>query len=117
MRANKKDANHNEIESYFRSLGFVTLDIHDLKKCCDIVVSKANFTAMIEIKDGSKPPSQRRLTEGEIEFRDYWITQGVWFEVKRKEEVDYINYLAEINQLSDEQLKPVYDHLAKKYGE
>ena len=76
MRANRIDANQTEIIKYFRSMGCYVLNISSLKNCCDILVSKNGATVAIEIKDGSKPKSARRLTSGEAKFRDEW--QGAW---------------------------------------
>lgn len=84
-RAARKDDNHKEIESAFQSLGWSVLDLSQLKKACDIAIGKSGYTAMIEIKDGSKPPSQRKLTDGEIEFRDRWL--GDWFLVESIDDV------------------------------
>jgi len=75
-RAAKKDSNHNEITDAFKSLGYSVLDISQLKNCCDAIVAKSNRTIAIEIKDGSKVPSARKLSEGEATFRDYW--RGEW---------------------------------------
>lgn len=72
MRAARVDANQPEIVKTFRSLGWYVLIISQLKNCCDIIVSKGGRTIAVEIKDGSKPPSQQKLTEGEIKFRDGW---------------------------------------------
>ena len=84
-RAAKKDANHNEVTDAFTSLGYSVLDISQLKNCCDAIVAKAGKTIAIEIKDGSKPPSQRKLSEGEIKFRDNWL--GRWALIESVEDV------------------------------
>jgi len=39
----------------------------------DIVVGFRGKTYLIEIKDGSKPPSKRKLTEEEQFFFDVWV--------------------------------------------
>lgn len=70
--AAKKDANHKEIVEAFRLFGWSVLDISQLKNCCDIFVSKNHNTIAVEIKDGSKPPSARKLTPGELVFKDSW---------------------------------------------
>lgn len=40
---------------------------------------------MVEIKDSSKPPSARKLSEGEQSFRDTW--QGEWRLVESENDV------------------------------
>lgn len=73
FRAARKDANHVEIVKLFRQLGWYVLDVAQLKNCCDIMVSKNGVTIAIEIKDGKKPPSQRKLTTGELKFKNEWL--------------------------------------------
>ena len=71
------DRNQPEIVKEFRRLGYSVLIIAQLKNCCDIIIARDGFTCAIEIKDGLKPPSQRRLTEGEQGFKDTW--KGRWY--------------------------------------
>jgi Holliday junction resolvase len=71
-RAAKVDDNQSDIVRLFRKLGWRVLIISQLKNCCDIIVSKAGRTIAVEIKDGKKPPSDRKLSDGEVEFRDNW---------------------------------------------
>ena len=68
----RPDANHKEISNTFVRLGWSVLDIHQIPNSADILVGKWNHSIVIEIKDGSKPPSKRKLTPGEIRFRDRW---------------------------------------------
>ena len=70
--AARKDDNHNEISNAFEHLGWSVLDIYKIPNCADIIVGKWKRSIVIEIKDGSKPPSKRKLTPGEISFRDRW---------------------------------------------
>lgn len=72
-RAAKVDANQPEIVKAFRDLGWYVLIISQLKNCCDIIVSKNGRTIAVEIKDGAKPKSQQKLSEGEEEFRVEWM--------------------------------------------
>tara|TARA_R100000808_G_scaffold17161_1_gene38122 strand:+ start:630 stop:947 length:318 start_codon:yes stop_codon:yes gene_type:complete len=67
-RAKRKDANHQQIKTHFESLGCHVFDISNLDNCCDLVVSKHLVSVFVEVKDGKKPPSQRKLTEGERVF-------------------------------------------------
>jgi len=85
MRAARVDANQPIIVKIFRKLGWYVLIISQLKNCCDIIVSKHGRTIAIEIKDGSKPPSQRKLTSGESKFKDEW--QGEYMIIETIEDV------------------------------
>lgn len=76
-RAARIDGNQPEIVAKFRQLGFSVLHTHQLKNCVDIFVSRDKLTASVEIKDGSLPPSARKLSEGEIKFREDW--KGMYF--------------------------------------
>ena len=69
-RAARVDDNQKDVVALFRKLGWYVLIISQLKNCCDIIVSKDSVTIAIEIKDGEKPESQRRLSPGEVKFKD-----------------------------------------------
>lgn len=72
----KRDANHGEISEVFRSLGFTVLDISAVGGGCpDIVVGRRGYNWLIEIKDGSKPPSARKRTVDELTFAVHWNGQ------------------------------------------
>lgn len=99
--AAKKDANHNEIADRLVELGWVVQDLSQLKNCCDMAAAKNFFTVMIEVKDGSKPPSQRKLTKGETEFRNKWCQQGVWYLCESIEDVDRMDREVEIRLFNE----------------
>ena len=72
-RAARVDSNHVEIRNAFRKFGCWVADIHDIGKGLPdllIAVPPAWSLALIEIKDGSKPPSQRKLTEQESKLHE-----------------------------------------------
>ena len=72
-RAARRDANHTEVGDFLRALGWSVLDLASLGNGCpDLAVGKPGVMAFIEIKDGSKPASQRKLTEKEQKVRDNW---------------------------------------------
>jgi hypothetical protein len=76
-RAARRDANHTEVGDYLRDHGWSVLDLADLGDGCpDYAVSKGSFTALVEVKDGSKPPSARQLTPKEQQVKDGW--QGAY---------------------------------------
>lgn len=73
MRAARADRNQPEIVAEFRSLGWIVAHTHMVGGGFpDIVCSKGGITLLVEIKDGSKPQSARKLTEKEQEFHSTW---------------------------------------------
>ena len=88
-RAAKTDDNQKEVVNLFRKLGWYVLVVSQLKNCCDIIVSKNGYTCAIEIKDGSKTPSARKLSPGEQKFKDEW--QGEWRLVESNDDVLNLN--------------------------
>ena len=88
-RAAKTDDNQKEVVRLFRKLGWYVLIVSQLKNCCDIIVSKNGYTYAIEIKDGTKPPSARKLSPGEQKFKDEW--QGEWRLVESNHDVLNLN--------------------------
>jgi hypothetical protein len=43
-----------------------------LKGCPDLLVYRADTLSLLEIKDGSKIPSRRKLTPLQVEFHKQW---------------------------------------------
>ncbi len=84
-RAAKVDNNQQEVVAKFRQLGFSVLHTHQLKNCVDIIVARDKLTATIEIKDGSLAPSARKLSEGEMKFKEDW--KGLYFLCESIEDV------------------------------
>ena len=72
-RASRVDANHKDIMAAFRSLGWSVLDLSAVGKGCpDIAVATSALNVLVEIKDGSKPPSARKLNDKQVEFHEKW---------------------------------------------
>lgn len=89
----RKDANHQEIVKHFEALGWLVLDIAQLKNCCDIFATKKGITFAIEIKDGSKCPSARKLTSGEKAFASRWKLQGNYRIIESVQDIEDLNNL------------------------
>ena len=70
QRAAKVDANQKQIVKETRAIGATVLIVSQLKNLFDIIVCYRGKTHLVEIKDGSKPPSARKLTEGELKCKD-----------------------------------------------
>ena len=73
MRAKRKDANHNAVADYLLGIGWSFLDTSALGRGFpDGVAGCLGFACLVEIKDGDKPPSKRKLTDDEIRVRALW---------------------------------------------
>lgn len=71
--ARKVDANQPEIVSAFRRLGCSVAHCHTVGDGFpDIAVGLNGLTYLVEIKDGAKAPSARKLTKPEQEFHEAW---------------------------------------------
>lgn len=68
----RTDANHAEIMRAYKQLGATVCDLSQQPGTLDLLVGIGGITDWIEVKDGSKPPSQRKLTEAEQQLFDIW---------------------------------------------
>lgn len=67
------DANQPLVVSQFRELGCSVFPLHLVGKGFpDIIIAKHGVNVLVEIKDGSKAPSKRVLTDDEKKFHDNW---------------------------------------------
>jgi hypothetical protein len=66
MRAARTDANQARIVQAMRKLGVVVTPLHMVGNgVADLLASFRGIWYVIEVKDGSKPPSHRKLTPDE----------------------------------------------------
>jgi Holliday junction resolvase len=83
-RAARVDANHAEIVEALRLAGCSVLSIAALGcGAPDLLVGKDGRNILMEVKDGSKPRSGRRLTEDEAAFHHSWrgqicVVESAW---------------------------------------
>lgn len=68
-RARRVDANCAEIRDAFEKAGCSVDPTNDK---WDLSVGFGGLTFLVEVKDGSKPPSRQRLTEREERFWSTW---------------------------------------------
>ena len=67
------DGNHSKIVKELRMYPGVSVrSVATIKGFCDIIVGFRGVNYLYEIKDPSKPPSARKLTEDEQKFHDSW---------------------------------------------
>ena len=74
-RAARQDANHADVVGALRAIGCSVLDLsRHGNGCPDILVyvPKLHAYVLVEIKDGSKPPSKRKLTPDQEKFHREW---------------------------------------------
>lgn len=76
-RAARVDANHHEIVKALRAIGASVADTSAVGQGFpDLVCGFRGRNWLLECKDGSKPPSARKLTPAQIEFKATW--RGHW---------------------------------------
>jgi hypothetical protein len=83
--ANRIDANQNAIVDALRKAGAYVRIISQGDGIPDLLVAYKGYTILMEVKDGNKPPSARKLTEAEQKFFDEW-TGGMLVVVNSVEE-------------------------------
>ena len=72
-RAAKVDANQSQIVQALRKAGATVQPLHMVGQGCpDLLCAFRQVNFLIEVKDGAKPPSARKLTPDE----ERWI--GAW---------------------------------------
>ena len=70
------DANQPQIVAALRKMGATVLHLHTIGHGCpDILVGHRGKNALVEIKDGEKPPSAQKLTPDEAAFHAEWRGQ------------------------------------------
>ena len=76
--AAKVDANQPEIVKALRKIGATVTPTHAAGKGFpDLTVGYDGKTYLMEVKDGSKPPSARKLTEDQAKWHMEWRGQVV----------------------------------------
>jgi len=68
----KRDANHNDIVRIFEDLRAGWLELSQVPGALDGVVGVAGIDQRVEIKDGDKPASERKLTPAEVDVFQTW---------------------------------------------
>lgn len=75
-RAAKVDANQSDIVKALRAVGATVQVLSDVGKGCpDLLVGRAGKNYLLEIKDGDKFKSKRKLTPDQIEWHQEWCGQ------------------------------------------
>ena len=72
MRAARRDANETKIVDALRACGAVVRYVTQGDGIPDLLVGYKGYTILLEVKDGSKPPSARKLSLAEEKFFMEW---------------------------------------------
>ena len=73
MKYARVDANHHVIVNALRQAGCTVTSLAAVGKGVpDLLVGIRGRNYLIEIKDGSKPPSERKLTSDQIAWHEAW---------------------------------------------
>ena len=76
MRRAALDANQAEIVKALRKVGATVQPLHRVGQGCpDLAVGHGGVNHMIEVKDGSKQPSARGLTDAQFRWHSLWAGQ------------------------------------------
>jgi hypothetical protein len=80
------DANQKTIVSALRAAGALVIPTHQMGGGFpDLVVCRKGAITFLEVKDGAKPPSERKLTSDEVHFIATASLHGVHVHVVKSE--------------------------------
>ena len=71
-RAARVDDNQNQIVDALRAVGATVRVVTQGNGIPDLLVGFRGYTILMEVKDGEKPPSARKLTPAEQKFFEEW---------------------------------------------
>lgn len=72
-RAAKVDGNQSKIVNMLRLVGCTVQHLHTIGKGCpDLLVGYQGRNYLMEVKDGTRPPSDQKLTDDEKDWHDSW---------------------------------------------
>jgi hypothetical protein len=88
-RAARRDDNEKDIIKAMRECGAFVKAVND-EGAFDLLVWYNGHTLLLEVKDGSKPPSARRLTDAEQKFHDEWPGNNLYIVKSVQEALDLL---------------------------
>lgn len=95
MHARQVDANQTAIVAALRTAGATVLHLHTVGDGCpDLLVGIAGVDALVEVKDGKKPPSAQRLRPDQEVFHRQWRGRPVTVLTSARQAFDFARHLA-----------------------
>jgi len=88
--ARRIDDNQNEVVAALRKIGATVRIITQGDGLPDLLVGFQGRTYLMELKDGNKPPSARRLTEAEEKFHSTWAGGSLYIVTSAQQAVDIL---------------------------
>ena len=88
-RAARRDHGEQDIIKAMRACGAYVKVIND-EGTFDLLCWYNGRTLLLEIKDGTKPPSARRLTDAEQKFHDEWPGDNLYILNSVQEALDLL---------------------------
>ena len=91
----RRDGNERRVIDALRACGAYVKQINDAGAFDLLVyyrspVSKIEYTLLLEVKDGDKPPSARTLTPAEQKFHDEWPGENLHIVNSEHEALDIL---------------------------
>lgn len=76
MKPRRTDSNQQAIVKQLRKIGVSVQHLHEVGDGCpDLLLGYRGKNLLVELKDGNKPPSKRKLTKDEELFFTSWKGQ------------------------------------------
>jgi hypothetical protein len=80
-RRHRKDRNHPEIREAVEALGYLWIELSQTNTGLDAIVVKHGRMVPVEVKDGARPPSARKLTPHEEQVHQQLKERGITVEI------------------------------------
>lgn len=92
----RKDINQAEIELALTQIGASVQSLHMVGDGCpDLLVGYRGVNLLLEVKDGDKPPSKRKLTSDEQTWHESWHGK-VYIVFSAEDAIQVVNYMTVI---------------------
>jgi len=90
-RAAKVDTNHAEVVKALRAIGCTVQSLAAIGKGCpDLLVGYRGKTLLMEVKDGTRPPSEKRTTEDQDKWHGAWNGGALWLVYSAQDAIDAV---------------------------
>jgi hypothetical protein len=93
--AKQVDGNQTAVVAALRAAGASVLHLHEIGRGApDLLVGIAGVDALVEVKDGAKAASARKLNEDQVAWHREWRGRTVTVITSAREAFDFARHLA-----------------------